>query len=104
VKVCSKTFLSLSWPKLLSEKYWFSWFSGSFSWYSKPSQPAFGPAQPDTQPVFSMVETGSSGFCTVHFFASLLCQPKSCARLFENRFNRFWDRFNWFLCRKVKNG
>jgi hypothetical protein len=24
VKVCSTTFLSLSWPKLLSGKYWFS--------------------------------------------------------------------------------
>jgi hypothetical protein len=56
-------------------KYW-------FSWYSKTSQPIFGPAQPDTQPVFSLVETGSTGFktgstgfktgstgfCTVHFF------------------------------------
>ena len=35
MKVCSTTFLSLSWPKLLSGKYWFSWFSGWFSWYSK---------------------------------------------------------------------
>jgi hypothetical protein len=72
VKVCSTTFLSLSWPKLLSGKYWFSWFSGWFSWYSKTSQPVFGPAQPDTQPVFSLVETGSTGFCTVHFFL-LVC-------------------------------
>jgi hypothetical protein len=29
-------------------------------------------------------KTGSTGFCTVHLFsASLLCQPKSCAQLFE---------------------
>jgi hypothetical protein len=67
-------------------------------------------------------KTGSTGFCTVQLFgkywfsrtlnrflhcspfsASLLCQPKSCAQLFENRFNRFWDRFNRFLGRKVKN-
>jgi hypothetical protein len=82
VKVCSITFLSLSWPKLLSGKYWFSWFSGWFNWYSntgsavfrlvqlysKTSQPVFGLAQPDTQPVFSLVETSSTGFCTVHFF------------------------------------
>jgi hypothetical protein len=27
VKVCSTTFLSLSWPKLLFGKYWFSWYS-----------------------------------------------------------------------------
>jgi hypothetical protein len=28
---------------------------------------------------FCPVETGSTGFCTVHLFsASLLCQPKSC--------------------------
>jgi hypothetical protein len=28
VKVCSTTFLSLSWSKLLSGKYWFGWFLG----------------------------------------------------------------------------
>jgi hypothetical protein len=76
VKVCSTTFLSLSWPKLLSRKYWFNWFSGWFSWYSNTGSAGFqaGSAgiqilvQLDTQPVFSLVETGSAGFCTVHFF------------------------------------
>jgi hypothetical protein len=77
-------------------KYWFSWFLGWFSWYSKTSQPFFGPAQPDTQPVFSLVETGSTSFCTVRFSLSVCC----VAQFFENR---FWDRFNRFLCRKVKN-
>jgi hypothetical protein len=77
-------------------KYWFNWFSGWFNWYSKTSQPVFGPAQPDTQPVFSLVETGSTGFCTVHFFYQSIVS--------ENRFNRFWDWFNRFLCKKVKNG
>jgi hypothetical protein len=80
-------------------KYWFSWFAGWFSWYSKTSQPVFGPAQPVTQPVFSLVETGSTGFCTVHFFLPVCC----VSQLFENRFDRFWDRLNRFLCRKVKN-
>jgi hypothetical protein len=41
VKVCSTTFLSLSWPKLLSGKYWFSWFSGWFSWYSNTGSAGF---------------------------------------------------------------
>jgi hypothetical protein len=41
VKVCTTTFLSLSWPKLLSEKYWFSWFSGWFSWYSNTGSAGF---------------------------------------------------------------
>jgi hypothetical protein len=61
-------------------------------------------AQPVTQPVFSLVETGSAGFVLFTFSASVLFQPKSCVQLFENRFSRFWDRFNRFLCRKVKNG
>ena len=102
MKVCSTTFLSLSWSKLI---------------FGKTGSTGF--------------KTGSTGFCTVHLFskywfsrtlnrflsggnrfnrflhcslfsASLLCQPKSCAQLFENRFNRFWDRFNRFLGRKVK--
>jgi hypothetical protein len=78
VKVCSTTFLSLSWTKLLSGKYWFSWFLGWFgwlSWYSKTSSAGFGPAQPVltpvhpppqpvTEPEFNMVETGSAGFKT----------------------------------------
>jgi hypothetical protein len=84
VKVCSTTFLSLSWPKLLSRKYWFNWFqAGSVGIQIL--------VQPDTQPVFSLVETGSAsfktgsaGFCTVHFF----CQSAVSAKLFENR---FWD-------------
>jgi hypothetical protein len=41
VKVCSTTFLSLSWPKLLSGKYWFRWFSGWFSWYSNTGSAGF---------------------------------------------------------------
>jgi hypothetical protein len=63
-------------------KYWFSWFSGWFSWYSKTSQPIFGPAKPDTQPVFSLVETGSTGFCTVHFFSSACCVSQKAVRIF----------------------
>jgi hypothetical protein len=49
--------------------------------------------QPDTQPVFSLVETGSASFCTIYFFLPFCC----VSQLFENRFNRF-------LCKKVKNG
>jgi hypothetical protein len=41
MKVCSTTFLSLSWPKLLSGKYWFSWFSGQFGWYSNTGLAGF---------------------------------------------------------------
>jgi hypothetical protein len=94
VKVCSTTFLSLSWPKLLSRKYWFSWFSGWFSWYSNTGSAGFQagsagiqkPAQPVTQLVFSLVETGSAsfktgsaGFCTVHFFCqSAVSAKKLC--------------------------
>jgi hypothetical protein len=63
-------------------KYWFSWFSGWFSWYSKTSQPVFGPAQPDTQPVFSLVETGSTGFSTVHFFLPVCCFSQKAVRSF----------------------
>jgi hypothetical protein len=99
-------------PKLLFGKYWFSWFLGWFSWYSNTGSTSFQAGlagiqilvQPDTQPVFSLVETDSTGFKTgstgfLHcslFSVSLLCQPKSCAQLFENRFNRF-------LCKKIKN-
>jgi hypothetical protein len=107
VKVCSTTFLSLSWPKLLSGKYWFSWFSDWFSWYSNIGSAGFrlvfknqlsrslnrfsGWWKP-VQPVFVLFT----------FSASLLWQPKSCAQLFENRLSRFWDRLNQFLCRNVK--
>jgi hypothetical protein len=59
--------------------------------------------QPDTQPVFSLVPVQPI-FVLFTFSASLLHQPKSCAQLFENWFSRFWDRFNRFLCKKVKNG
>jgi hypothetical protein len=31
----------LSWPKLLSRKYWFSWFSGWFSWYPNTGSTGF---------------------------------------------------------------
>jgi hypothetical protein len=88
----STTFLSLSWPKLLSGKYWFSWFSGWFSWYSKtvnrfldqlsrtlnrfsawwkPVQPVLKPVHfflPDCcvsqKAVRSFLKTGSIGFGT----------------------------------------
>jgi hypothetical protein len=90
VKVCSTTFLSLSWPKLLSGKYWFSWFSGWFSWYSNAGSTGFqaGPAgiqilvQPNTQPVFNLVETGSTSFCTVHFFLPVCCVSQKAVRNF----------------------
>jgi hypothetical protein len=67
--------------------------------------------QPDTQPVFVwwkpvqlVLKQVQPVFALFTFSASLSCQPKSCTQLFENRFNRFWDRFNRFLSRKVKNG
>jgi hypothetical protein len=61
---------------------------------------------------FCLVETGSTGFkigstgfCTVHFFLPVCCVSQKVVRSFlKNRFNRFWDRFNRFLGRKVKNG
>jgi hypothetical protein len=69
VKVCSTIFLSLSWPKLLSGKYWFSWFSGWFSWYSNT-----GSAGHSTS-----FQSGGNRFnrflhCSL-FSTSLLCQP-----------------------------
>jgi hypothetical protein len=75
VKVCSTTFLSLSWPKFPYGKYWFNWFLGWFSWYSKTSSTGFGPAQPVLTPVhppaqpvtkleFGLLEAGSAGFKT----------------------------------------
>jgi hypothetical protein len=57
--------------------------------------------QPDTQPFFVwwklVLKPVQPVFALFTFPACLLCQPKSCAQLFENRFNRF-------LSRKVKNG
>jgi hypothetical protein len=54
---------------------------------------------------FCLVETGSTGFCTVHFFLPVCCVSQKAVRSFlKNRFNRFWDQFNRFLGRKVKNG
>jgi hypothetical protein len=45
--------------------------------------------QPDTQPVFSLVETGSAGFktgstgfCTVHFFLPVCCVSQKAVRDF----------------------
>jgi hypothetical protein len=45
--------------------------------------------QPDTQPVFSLVETGSAGFktdstdfCTVHFFLPVCCVSQKAVRNF----------------------
>jgi hypothetical protein len=66
---------------LLSGKYWFSWYSNTGSAGFKK------PAQPITQPVFSLVETGSAGFktssagfCIVHFFCqSVVSAKKLCA-------------------------
>jgi hypothetical protein len=45
-------------------------------------QAVFGPAQPDTQPVFGLVETGSTGFCTVHFFLPVCCVSQKTVRSF----------------------
>jgi hypothetical protein len=56
VKVCSTTFLSLSWPKLLSGKYWFSWFSGWFSSYSNTGSAGHSTRHSTG---FCLVETGS---------------------------------------------
>jgi hypothetical protein len=47
-------------------------------------------------------KTGSTGFCTVHFFLPVCCVSQKAVRSFLK--NRFWDRFNRFLGRKVKNG
>jgi hypothetical protein len=50
-------------------------------------------------------KTGSTGFCTVHFFLPICCvSPKVVRSFLKNRFDQFWDRFNQFLGRKVKNG
>jgi hypothetical protein len=40
------------------------------------------PAQPITQPAFSLVETGSAGFCTVHFFLPICCVSQKAVRNF----------------------
>jgi hypothetical protein len=48
----------------------------------KNSQPVFGLAQPDTQSVFNLVETGSTGFCTVHFFLPFCCASQKAVRIF----------------------
>jgi hypothetical protein len=73
---------------LLSGKYWFRWFSGWFSWYSNTGSAGFQAgsagiqklAQPVTQPVFGLVETGSIDFCIVHFFCqSAVSAKKLCA-------------------------
>ena len=98
MKVCSTTFLSLSWPKLLSGKYWFSWFSGWFSWYSNTGSASFQVGSAGIQKQSTGFWTSSAGHSTgfqsggnrfnrfLHcslFSASLLCQPKSCAQLFK---------------------
>jgi hypothetical protein len=61
-----------------------------FSVWWKPVQTVLKPVQTVLKPVQTV-------FALFTFSASLLCQPKNCAQLFENRFNRFF-------CRKVKNG
>jgi hypothetical protein len=45
--------------------------------------------QPDTQPVFCLVETdstgfktGSTGFCTIHFFLPVCCVSQKAVRSF----------------------
>jgi hypothetical protein len=63
-------------------KYWFSWFFRLVQLVFKNSQPVFGPPQPDTQPVFNLVETGSTGFCTVHFFLLVCCASQKAVRSF----------------------
>jgi hypothetical protein len=63
-------------------KYWLSWFQAGSADIQKPAQPV-------TQPVFSLVETGSTGFktgsagfCTVHFFCqSAVSAKKLCTTL-----------------------
>jgi hypothetical protein len=82
VKVCSTTFLSLSWPKLLSG----NTGSAGFQAGSVGIQIL---VQPDTQPVFSLVETGSAdfktssaGFCTVHFFSQTAVSAKKLCAVF----------------------
>jgi hypothetical protein len=76
VKVCSTAFLSLSWPKLLSGKYW---FSGWFSWYSNTGSAGHSTGHSTG---FCLVETGSTGFCTVHFFVSVCCVSQKVVRSF----------------------
>jgi hypothetical protein len=61
-----------------------------FSWYSNTGSAGFQagsagiqiPVQPDTQPVFSLVKTGSTGFCTVHFFLPVCCVSQKAMRNF----------------------
>jgi hypothetical protein len=71
------------------------------------------PVLKQVQPVFALFtfleNTGSAGhstgFCTVHFFLPVCCVTQKAVRSFlKNRFNRFWDRFNRFLGKQVKNG
>jgi hypothetical protein len=69
VKVCSTTFLSLSWPKLLSGKYWFSRTLNRFSVWCRFSRflycSLFLPVCCISQKaVRSFLKTGSAGFGT----------------------------------------
>jgi hypothetical protein len=74
VKVGSTTFLSLSWPKLLSGKYCSAGFQASIQ---IPAQQVFGPAQL----VLALVHLST----------------QVCAKFFENQLNRFWLRFTHLL-------
>jgi hypothetical protein len=56
-------------------KYWLSWFQAGSAGIQKPAQPV-------TQPVFSLVETGSAGFCTVHFFCQSAVSAKKLCTTF----------------------
>jgi hypothetical protein len=107
VKVCSTTFLSLSWPKLLLENTGSAGFQAGSAgiqilaqlvsgWYSKTSSAGFWTSSAGHSTGFQSGGNRFNRFFVLFTFsASLLCQPKSCALLYENRLNRF-------LCRKVK--
>jgi hypothetical protein len=80
-----------------------------FTFLKKLVQPDI---QPDTQPVFvwwkqvqSVLKQVQPVFALFTFFLPVCCVSQKAVRSFlKNRFNRFWDRFNRFLGRKVKNG
>jgi hypothetical protein len=59
--------------------------------FQKPAQPVFkNQLNQFLKTSSSSLKTGSTGFCTIHFFpASLLCQPKAVRSFLKNRFNLF---------------
>jgi hypothetical protein len=82
------------------------------AFWKKQVQPVFAlftlvqpDTQPDTQPVFVWWKQVQPVFALFTFFLPVCCVSQKAVRSFlKNRFNRFWDRFNRFLGRKVKNG